>query len=95
MTQSSDPQKCTGARWCDEPAGHRGRHRHYVGEVMLDRTSSVTSVAVTVESATSAPALVLTVAASRPARYHAAPLDWGQVGELAGLLADAHGRWAR
>lgn len=95
MTQSRDPEKCDGARWCDEPAGHRGRHRHYLGEVMLDTRSPVTSISVTLESTAAAPQLVVTVAASRPARYHAVPLDWKQVDQLADLLGDAAGRWAR
>lgn len=96
MTQSRDPQKCSGARWCDEPDGHGGNHVQYVGEVLItDGWQPVRSLAVTLEAgrAETRPGLVVTVAASRPSRYHAVRLPWEQANELADMLATAGKRW--
>lgn len=91
MSQSSDPEKCS-VRWCDEPIGHRSRHVQYVGEILVaDGWQPVQSVSVTLEAgpAQTTPGLVLTVAASRPSRYHAVMLPWAQVEKLATMLSAA------
>ena len=86
-------------RWCDYckapgAAAHKGNHVRFVGELMLGRTATVYTIAVTVETASArlAPHPVMWLGMRTAGPPVAVHLSWEYAEALAAMMRDARGR---
>lgn len=90
-----EAQRCTAHRWCQEAAGHTGRHRRFLAEITPEKLEMDASVSISIECGSNEPDphLVLAVGFTGKPRFCSARLTWSQTEKVAKALTSAKERY--